>query len=65
MWSLLMRPQPRQRGGAVHVGRRAVGLERGVQVVSRLREQRQDVASDALRRSIEECSAPFERRAIV
>src|SRR5262249_54453790 len=59
--ALLVRPQASKRRGAVHVGRRAIGLEgvdadlRGrMQVVPRLGEQRRDVAARALGRSVEE-----------
>jgi len=57
--ALLVRPQPCQRCRAVHVGRRAVGLERvdadlarRMQIVPRLGKERRDVAGRALGRAL-------------
>src|SRR5947209_924989 len=65
--ALLVRPQPSERRGAVHMGRRAIGLEgidpdlRGrMQVVPRLSEQRRDVAGRTFGRSVEENLAALE-----
>src|SRR4051794_9492381 len=59
--ALRVRPQPAQRGGAVHPGRRALGLEivgadlrRPVQVPTALRELRRDVAGRALALAVED-----------
>ena len=65
--ALLVRPQPCQRRSAVHVGRRAVSLERvdahllgRMQIVARLGEERRDVAGRALSRAVEDRLPPFE-----
>jgi hypothetical protein len=65
--ALLMRPQPCERCGAVHVGRRAVGLERvdsdlggRVHVVSRLGVERRYVAGRTLARTVEDRLSAFE-----
>jgi hypothetical protein len=65
--ALLMRPQPRQRRRAVHVGRRAVGLERvdaelagGMQIVPWFGEERRDVTGRALPWAVKDRLAPFE-----
>src|SRR6266705_3628259 len=62
--ALLVRPQSRQRGGAILAGRRAVGLEgidselgRRVQVVPRFREERRNVAGRALAPAVEDLLA--------
>src|ERR1043166_3834041 len=59
--ALLVAPQPSQRGGAVHVRRRAVRLEvadadgfAGDQVLARLGEGRRHVAGRALRLPVEQ-----------
>src|SRR5438046_7664615 len=58
---LLMRPESGHRRGAIHVRRRAVGLEgvdtdltRRVEVVPRLREERRDMARRAPGRPLEQ-----------
>src|SRR5437763_2870223 len=67
--ALLMRPEPRQWRGAVHVRRRAVRLERvdadlggRVQVVARLGEERRHVAARAPRLAVEQRLAAARRR---
>src|SRR5262245_12631897 len=65
--ALLVGPQPSERRGAVHTGRRAISLEgvdtdllRRMQVVAGLREQGWDVAGRALGRAVEESSTARE-----
>ena len=70
--ALLMRPQSREGGRAVHVGRRAVGLERvdadlarRMHVVSRLGVKRRNVTGRALARTVEDRLAAFERNLVI
>src|SRR5690242_153742 len=69
--ALLMRPQSRERRGAVHMGGRAVGLEgidpdlRGrMKVLTRLRKERRNVAGCALALVIEDFLAARRRRRV-
>ena len=70
--ALLVASEPRERCRAVHVGRRAVGLERvdpdlgwRVHVVSRLGVERRYVTGRTLPGTVEDCLSAFECRLVV